>query len=420
MYVFFCFHISALTQFVYEMNPTTVPRMSHQSFEAIRDDFLSIIVRIKIPKIQAFFDVRKPCTDSTIAERNAKVLHKTEDIPQNTSFYNTLQTFRGERADKYNKSATNYIKLYIPGKIIHLVDSKGDNSPHSYVPHYANRYEDFNLIVSKRMTSDHSMLELVDILQEVRLDHNQPRQSSVISASIYASMLVSGETEYEGDNTNREDEDTRLFMWWSNPDGNLPMILICINLAALVCSVLAITRCTLFSRQSEVLFEDETILDIPFSVGLFSYTLLTCLDDRCDSADDTVVPTDYCIPYPDGKSGVEMNVARGSSFFVIVFGGLCQLLLCISTCFPIKRKMWGLISCMLLLTSLLQGLIFLVKKSSFCVQLIDEDGMSVDSSCKISSGAVEAITAASLYFLTAILSMSIVRRNKADTDDEPK
>ena len=264
------------------------------------------------------------------------------------------------------------------------------------------------------------MIELVDILQEVRLDHHQPRQSSVISASIYASMLVSGETEYEGDNTNGEDEDTRLFMWWSNPYGNLPLFLIITNLVALVCSVLAITRCTLFSRQSEVLFEDETILDIPFSVGLFSYTLLTCLDDRCDSADDTVVPTDYCIPYPDGKSGVEMNVARGSSFFVIVFGGLCQLLLCISTCFPIKRKMWGLISCMLLLTSLLQGLIFLVKKSVYCVSESDEgNGLSVNSSCKISSGAVEAITAACLYFLTAILSMSIVRKNKADST-EPK
>ena len=403
------------------MNPLIVPRMSHQSFEAIRDDFLSIIVRIKIPKIQAFFDVRQPCTDSTIAERNAKVLHKIEDIPQNTSFYNTLQTFRAERADKYGKSATNYIKLFIPGKIIHLVDSKGDNSDYSaYVPYYADRYEDFNLIVSKRMTSDHSMIELVDILQEVRLDHHQPRQSSVISASIYASMLVSGETEYEGDNTNGEDEDTRLFMWWSNPYGNLPLFLIITNLVALVCSVLAITRCTLFSRQSEVLFEDETILDIPFSVGLFSYTLLTCLDDRCDSADDTVVPTDYCIPYPDGKSGVEMNVARGSSFFVIVFGGLCHLLLCISTCFPIKRKMWGLISCMLLFTSLLQGLIFLVKKSVYCVSESDEDnGLSVNSSCKISSGAVEAITAACLYFLTAILSMSIVRKNKADST-EPK
>ena len=397
------------------MNPTTVPRMSHQSFEAIRDDFLSIIVRIKIPKIQAFFDVRKPCSDSTIAERNAKVLHKTEDIPQNTSFYNTLQTFRAERADKYGKSATNYIKLFIPGKIIHLVDSKGDNSDYSaYVPYYADRYEDFNLIVSKRMTSDHSMIKLVDILQEVRLDHHQPRQSSVISASIYASMLVSGETEYEGDNTNGENEDTRLFMWWSNPFGNLPLFLIITNLAALVCSVLAITQCTLFSRESELLFEDETILDIPFSVGLFSYTLLTTIDD-------TVVPTNYCIPYPDGKSGVEMNVARGSAFFVIMFGGLCQLLLCISTCFPIKRKMWGLISCMLLLASLLQGLIFLVKKSSFCVQALDlDEDMSVNSSCKISSGAVEAITAACLYFLTAILAMSIVRRNKADAEAEPK
>ena len=108
-----------------------VCRLSHQNFDSLRDNFFDILTRIKVPKIVAFHDIRTPCTGA-IKHRNAKVLRRQTDVPTDTDFYKRLKQFRLER------SAADYEKLVLPGKLVHFLDP-GDGRPH--IPYYASRSE---------------------------------------------------------------------------------------------------------------------------------------------------------------------------------------------------------------------------------------------------------------------------------------
>ena len=348
-----------------------------------------------------FFDVRNPCPDSAVALRNAKVLRAIEDISQDNEFYKQLKRFRAERAENNILSGSTDTKLYIAGKIVHLVDTKGDNSDYkAYVPYWASRHHDFNqVIISKRMTADHNILELVNILRDVRLNDGV---GNSISTPFYGSVNIA---EAEGD----EDPDIRLFMCFSNPDGKFPIVLSLIAAIALVLSGRSMMICNFFSRESAIMFDELKLLDIPFSIGLFSYTLLTCVDGRCDSSDD-VIPSKYCVPYPDDNDNWHMQASRAFASFVILFGGISFLLLCVSTCLSLRRWAWKMITCMFLLTSIFQGLVFLMNKSNLCVTVDDsESGITVESKCSLSEGAIEAVVACCLYFLAAIGAMYLVR-----------
>ena len=196
------------------------------------------------------------------------------------------------------------------------------------------------------------------------------------------------------------------------PDGKLPICNAMFVASALVLSLRAMTVCTLLSSDKRVFtWENVTVFDIPFSMGLFSYTLLECEGGSCSDTNETIVPSKFCAPYLDGNEGQGMTVARAFALFVLLFGGFSFLLLCVSTCLSLRRRAWTLISCMLLLTSLCQGLVFLMKKSTLCVGESDEEsGLSLEASCRISSGAYEAIAAGCIYFISAFLSSIFIRR----------
>jgi hypothetical protein len=78
-----------------------------------------------------------------------------------------VQAFRNERARK-NKIGEISVKLYIPGQIIHLVDTMGDET--KYVAYWASRYDFNQVILSKRMLPDHDIPSLVGILRSLKLD----------------------------------------------------------------------------------------------------------------------------------------------------------------------------------------------------------------------------------------------------------
>jgi len=53
-----------------------------------RDEFFDVLARIRVPKIQAFRDVKSPVIDGAhLAQRNAKVLCPRREIERDTAFY---------------------------------------------------------------------------------------------------------------------------------------------------------------------------------------------------------------------------------------------------------------------------------------------------------------------------------------------
>ena len=362
--------------------------------------------------------MRESHKDKSVAERNAHVLREIGDVPTHTKFYQQLELLRKERATKclgLGPSPSSPIALYIPGRIIHLSDInlKGDNS--KYVAYWASRY-DFRLVISQRMKSDHSMLDLIEVLEDIQLEgSNWHDKSSMISAVLNSSINTSEVDEGGKDNC---DDEHGIFMCCSNPDGAMPMFLVAITVVALILSIRGVTRCTFFTRDSYLMFDEKKLDDssfLPFSIGLYSYTLLTCENENCTgAASGNLVPTEYCLPYPDPKEGWGMTAARGFALLVVIFGGFSLLLLCISTCFPLKRRTWKLISCLLLLTTLFQGLVFLAKQSTLCTpNKADADGdIMIYSSCQVGKGGIEAIIALCLFFITAVLTMCFVRAKR--------
>ena len=122
-----------------------VPRLTQPNLECLRDEFFDVVAQIKVPKIVAFRDVRTPCPQSHLVTRNASMLCPKARIDRDTSFSKKLREFRDERATKNKESC----KLYIAGKIIHLVDTTGDET--KYVPYWASRYEFNQVELSKTM-----------------------------------------------------------------------------------------------------------------------------------------------------------------------------------------------------------------------------------------------------------------------------
>lgn len=142
-----------------------IPRLSFHNFERVRDSFFDVFCRIKVPKIQLFFDLRQPCTERFLEVRNAKVLRPQGAIPKDTSFYATLEEFRAERAAK-NSESVNAVQLHVPGRPIHLIDSKNNGLYHAYWA----KHDDFNTVeISPRMLSDHDIHCLPDVLSNIQV-----------------------------------------------------------------------------------------------------------------------------------------------------------------------------------------------------------------------------------------------------------
>ena len=88
-----------------------------------------------------------PYQDRFAAARNAQVLRAQGDIPLDTEFSQQLEKLRAERADKNTKKSMK--PLFIPGKIIHLVDTSGTENKETYVPYWASRDEFNQIEISK-------------------------------------------------------------------------------------------------------------------------------------------------------------------------------------------------------------------------------------------------------------------------------
>jgi hypothetical protein len=184
-----------------------VPRLTQPNLECLRDEFYDVLAQIKVPKINAFYDVRTPCPQSHLVTRNARILCPKAKIDRDTSFSQKLRAFRNERAEKNRES----LKLYIAGKIIHLVDTTGDET--KYVPYWASRYEFNQVVLSSKMLSDHSIPPLVTILQNLNLDEKHE-------------VIVCQNMMEENKQEEFEEEEVRVFVCFSNPHGKTSILVL--------------------------------------------------------------------------------------------------------------------------------------------------------------------------------------------------
>lgn len=372
-----------------------VPRLSYHNFESLRDGFFDAFARIKVPKIELFFHLREPYSERFVAVRNAKVLRAHEDILTTTEFNEKLEMFRAERAEK-NKKGVNSVQLFIPGKIVHLVDTNGDGN---YVSYWAGK-RDFNqLEISKRMYADHDIHSLVGILQEgVRLG-----EENTVSLAFHNAPLI-----YDDNDRDASKYDIRLFACCSNPYGKLPIVLSLIGCIANTLAVISGTDCDFIHFSTTSLEHNNETIKMAF--GVFSYGIRYCAGESCASLDDYV---QECIPYPP-KWTVDRYMMASRSFFVsaALLGGVGIFMTYVSMCFIYERRAWKIITVLLLLTTILEGLIFiLIREFSSC----QEPGQT----CSLGTSAMEVIAACCLWFLMAIGSgyLAIVGK-KSHLDEE--
>jgi len=361
-----------------------VPRVTQPNLESLRDEFFDVVARIKVPKIKVFHDVRSPCPDSHLASRNKAVLCPKGEIERDTVFYQQVQKFRNERAEK-NKTGEVSVKLYIPGNIIHLVDTMGDEK--KYVAYWASRYEFNQVVLSGRMLADHAIPPLVGILRNLNLDD-----------------VHEVRTWHTDDKEEEEEEEIFSFIPFSNPQGKFPLILVAFTVVACVLAALSSRVCNFFVRSA--VYSDGSP-GLGLSTGLWSYKLKQCIDpENCDSNDpNDLEDSNYCQVYGQLFNTVDSywTASRVFSALSALFGIISLGIISTATCTKVKRRTWIVAVALLLVATLFQGLQFLFSKSDLCNEWTHpETGVVIKGQCSLSTGGYYGITAAVLWFINAV------------------
>lgn len=106
-----------------------------------------------------------------------------------------------------------------------------------------------------------------------------------------------------------------------------------------------------------------------------------------------------CYWYPDDfHVDSYMKSARAFANLSAGFGGCAMIILLVSACIPVSKKVWRLSGVFLLIACLYQGLVFLFLKSDVCHQT--SDGRDVN--CELSRGSRCCVAAVVFWFITSI------------------
>ena len=374
-------------------NSTPVPRITSHNLENLRSNFFDVLARIKVPKSKAFHDLRASCPESHLSARNARVLCPNDQIEKDTEFYQKVQAFRNERITKIQTSEAG-VKLYIPGRIIHLADTKGDGA--KYVPYWASRYEFNQVIMSGRMLADHRMPSIVNILRTLDLDDIHEVNTWHIDEKI--------------DET--EDEEVRLIVPCSNPQGKLPLVLVAVTLAAIIMAILANQGCKYVVRSTVIDPPDgEPYPGIGLNAGLWSYNLKQCSGEGgCNTtepygAHENYTDSEYCQVYSDFfVPDIYWKSARAFSTFSQVLGFAGLILLSTATCTKLKTRTWVFTCSVFLLATLFQGLQFLFFKSDLCTEWEHptDEGYTAVSDCSLATDGKLGVACTVLWFVVAV------------------
>ncbi|KAL9190050.1 hypothetical protein ACHAXT_007261 [Thalassiosira profunda] len=369
-----------------------VPRVTQPNLESLRDEYFDVLARIKVSKGRAFHDVRAPCPESHLASRNDRVLCPKKQIEPDTEFYEKVRRFRNERAAK-NQTSDVSVKLYIPGNIIHLVDTTGDET--KYVPYWASRYEFNSVILSGRMLADHAIPPLVTILRTLNLDdvHEVHTWHSDEKA------------------VDEEDPEVRQCVPFSNPQGRLPIVLVLIAVVASILAALSNQGCKYVSRDTIITPADggSSYPGIGLKVGLWSYNIQECVGEDCSTPEvygenADFVDSEFCQPYSDlFDPDTAWKSSRVFGTLSVILGFIGLGLTAIGTCTKLKRRTWMVICSMFLVATLFQGLQLIFLRSDLCTEWMHPNtGETVVTDCSLAKDAKMGVAATVLWFLIAV------------------
>lgn len=183
----------------YILDTDIIPRVSVESFEALRDEILEMIARIKIPKYKVVrYRGQRDGKGMSLDEFLADSLHHKEDIEE-SKFVEQLREFREFQKTLKAKHHLSYVSLFPPGKIIQLfasdsfalkmmrsADEMASSSTeileNPYTARWAEKTDFREVVLSSHFLSDHKTANVKAELQAMakRFGLKQP-YSSVLS-----------------------------------------------------------------------------------------------------------------------------------------------------------------------------------------------------------------------------------------------
>jgi sn1-specific diacylglycerol lipase len=166
-----------------------IPRISKESVEALRNDVLEMIARIKVPKYEVFelpSLKRANHSEESLREANDAILCNVDEI-ESSSFRQQLKEFYAFQGELKRKNASKYIRLFLPGEVVQLFGGGrrtrcpqanvseetelGCTLPqHTYTARWAKRKDFERIILSSHLMWDHDPVKVTRSLQEVASD----------------------------------------------------------------------------------------------------------------------------------------------------------------------------------------------------------------------------------------------------------
>lgn len=220
---------SFVTTFV--LDSDIVPRLSVLAMETLRDEVLELIGRIKVPKYKVyqnflsstqnqsnngcFFGRRKGNSDDYSHEDDldelTEIINETLDgVPSDTTYRRQLLDFlrvQDERRQARGETNSKDLRLYPPGKMIHLVRTGEEsgcshclnqclscytsNSGFVYTPVYISNDDLDEIVVSSTMGTDHFIDRMCDELHTLSEKYSSELPISGREAAAYPCGLGS-------------------------------------------------------------------------------------------------------------------------------------------------------------------------------------------------------------------------------------
>ena len=347
-----------------------VPRLTFSNAEVLREEFFDVLLRCKVPKIELIKDIRTPCPKSTLKSRNAKVLRPSDSVNQETDFWRKYQQYKEERSE------LAAMKLFLPGNIIHLVDTKNDHT--HYIPVWASRHEFNSMVLSDRSISDHRAPPIIEALQGIRLDQ--------IGELPEEQLLLAEESD---DNEDEPKVTAGMCHCLSSTPGRYAFLLALLTTVSFLISAFTDASCNFFTRGAVLEINGTLVEESHFlGVGLNSFQMRQCADgtNQCfenPNEIDLTTKAAGCTPFPPSfEPDAHWQAARAASFFALVFGVICLAVVWTLTCLSHGRRSWYGLAIASSLAAVSQGLVFLVLGTDLCkgeLVISDLDAEIVDN-----------------------------------------
>jgi len=386
-----------------------IPRTSLPNLVKMQDDSMELLTRIKVPKIQAYYNLKAPCNDQHLAAQNAKLLCSKEEIPR-TEFFCQVQKFRAQRRSDLASSRHAPVRLYPPGNIIHLVKTStvGSESPSKveYLAQWADK-DDFNeILLSPTLLEDHSIKKVIANLESICNSFKKTTDEGRVEDEI---MEIVFEPELD-DAIYPHDDFVPTLICCSKPHGQLPLFTALIGTLAALLGVVSNNYCSLITL-STISTSGDTSSRV-LSVGLYNVQALNYIGSGNGTNFDKYSDHVYCSSYPPEMALIDSYIVNARVFSLLgsLIGAGAVVALWLTACMRYRQCTWHFITVALLCASLFQGLVFLIFRTSFCSVVYFEgndesDAMDTETKCTLGKLGYTAIITVVLWFVCAVFTL---------------